>query len=222
MTASPSTSHLVVVIPTATPMVSVTGARDELIRVIEKSFPDCVILVRGNEITLDGPKPSVVLIETLISEMLVVLRTGQGLTPESVDRSISMLRSDVRPADVLTSNILSNRGKTIRAKTLNQKRYVDAIDENTVVFGIGPAGTGKTYLAVAKAVQALQSKQVSRIILTRPAVEAGERLGFLPGTLSEKIDPYLRPLYDALHDMVDPDSIPRLMTSGVIEVAPHA
>jgi phosphate starvation-inducible PhoH-like protein len=105
---------------------------------------------------------------------------------------------------------------------LNQKRYVDAIDENTIVFGIGPAGTGKTYLAVAKAVQALQSKQVTRIILTRPAVEAGERLGFLPGTLSEKIDPYLRPLYDALHDMVDPDSIPRLMTSGTIEVAPLA
>jgi phosphate starvation-inducible PhoH-like protein len=133
-----------------------------------------------------------------------------------------MLRSDVRPADVLTANILSSRGRTIRAKTLNQKRYVDAIDENTIVFGIGPAGTGKTYLAVAKAVQALQSKQVTRIILTRPAVEAGERLGFLPGTLSEKIDPYLRPLYDALHDMVDPDSIPRLMTSGTIEVAPLA
>jgi phosphate starvation-inducible PhoH-like protein len=181
-----------------------------------------VILVRGNEVTLDGPKSSVALIETLLAEMLVVLRTGQGLTPESVERSISMLRSDVRPADVLTANILSSRGRTIRAKTLNQKRYVDAIDENTVVFGIGPAGTGKTYLAVAKAVQALQSKQVSRIILTRPAVEAGERLGFLPGTLSEKIDPYLRPLYDALHDMVDPDSIPRLMTSGVIEVAPLA
>ena len=222
MTASPSSSHLVVVVPTATPMVSVIGTRDELIRVVEKSFPDCVILVRGNEITLDGPKPSVHLIETLISEMLVMLRTGASLTPESVERSISMLRSDVRPADVLTSSILSNRGKTIRAKTLNQKRYVDAIDENTVVFGIGPAGTGKTYLAVAKAVQALQSKQVSRIILTRPAVEAGERLGFLPGTLSEKIDPYLRPLYDALHDMIDPDSIPRLMTSGVIEVAPLA
>jgi phosphate starvation-inducible PhoH-like protein len=133
-----------------------------------------------------------------------------------------MLRSDVRPADVLTANIISSRGRTIRAKTLNQKRYVDAIDENTIVFGIGPAGTGKTYLAVAKAVQALQSKQVTRIILTRPAVEAGERLGFLPGTLSEKIDPYLRPLYDALHDMVDPDSIPRLMTSGTIEVAPLA
>ncbi len=135
-----------------------------------------------------------------------------------------MLRddSDVRPADVLTANILSNRGRTIRPKTLNQKRYVDAIDEHTIVFGIGPAGTGKTYLAVAKAVQALQAKQVNRIILTRPAVEAGERLGFLPGTLSEKIDPYLRPLYDALHDMIDPDSIPRLMTSGTIEVAPLA
>ena len=222
MTASPSPSHVVVVVPTAISMVSVIGTRDELIRVIENFFSDCVILVRGNEITIDGPKPSVHLIETLISEMLVMLRTGAGLTTESVERSISMLRSDVRPADVLTSSILSNRGKTIRAKTLNQKRYVDAIDENTVVFGIGPAGTGKTYLAVAKAVQALQSKQVSRIILTRPAVEAGERLGFLPGTLSEKIDPYLRPLYDALHDMIDPDSIPRLMTSGVIEVAPLA
>ena len=152
------------------------------------------------------------------------LRTGQGLTPEAVERSIAMLRddADVRPADVLTANILSNRGRTIRPKTLNQKRYVDAIDEHTIVFGIGPAGTGKTYLAMAKAVQALQAKQVNRIILTRPAVEAGERLGFLPGTLCEKIDPYLRPLYDALHDMIDPDSIPRLMTSGTIEVAPLA
>ena len=120
-----------------------------------------------------------------------------------------MLRSETteRPADVLSLNILSNRGRTIRPKTLNQKRYVDAIDRHTIVFGIGPAGTGKTYLAVAKAVQALQAKQVNRIILTRPAVEAGERLGFL-GTLYEKIDPYLRPLYDALHDMVDPESIP--------------
>jgi phosphate starvation-inducible PhoH-like protein len=128
----------------------------------------------------------------------------------------------VRPADVLTANILSNRGKNIRPKTLNQKRYVDAIDEHTIVFGLGPAGTGKTYLAVAKAVQSLQAKKITRIILTRPAVEAGEHLGFLPGSLSEKIDPYLRPLYDALHDMIDPDSIPRLMTSGVIEVAPLA
>jgi len=141
-----------------------------------------------------------------------------------VERSVAMLRSDrsLSPSQLLTANILSSRGKAIRAKTLNQKRYVDAIDHNTIVFGIGPAGTGKTYLAVAKAVQALQSKQVNRIILTRPAVEAGERLGFLPGTLSEKIDPYLRPLYDALHDMIDPDRIPQLMTSGTIEVAPLA
>ena len=123
---------------------------------------------------------------------------------------------------MLTLNILSSRGRTIRPKTLNQKRYVDAIDKHTIVFGIGPAGTGKTYLAMAKAVQALQAKQVNRIILTRPAVEAGERLGFLPGTLYEKIDPYLRPLYDALHDMLDPDSIPRLMAAGTIEVAPLA
>ena len=222
MTISASPTHSVVVIPTSTPMVSVVGTRDELLKVIERAFPDVVVMVRGNEVTLDGPGPSVKLIEQLLSEMLVVLRTGQGLTPDSVERSIGMLRSDVRPADVLTANILSNRGKAIRAKTLNQKHYVDSIDNNTIVFGIGPAGTGKTYLAVAKAVQALQSKQVSRIILTRPAVEAGERLGFLPGTLSEKIDPYLRPLYDALHDMIDADSIPRLMTSGTIEVAPLA
>ena len=154
--------------------------------------------------------------------MLAVLRTRQQLTVESVERSIALLRTGARPSDVLNSNILSSRGRTIRAKTLNQKRYVDAIDTHTITFGIGPAGTGKTYLAVAMAVQALQSKRISRIVLTRPAVEAGERLGFLPGTLSEKIDPYLRPLYDALHDMLDRDSIPRLMTSGVIEVAPLA
>jgi phosphate starvation-inducible PhoH-like protein len=135
-----------------------------------------------------------------------------------------MLRRErgIRPAEVLTLDILSGRGRTIRPKTLNQKRYVDAIDKHTIVFAIGPAGTGKTYLAMAKAVKALQAKEVNRIILTRPAVEAGERLGFLPGTLYEKIDPYLRPLYDALHDMLDPDSIPRLTAAGTIEVAPLA
>jgi len=205
-------------------MVGLLGSGDEHVRAVERGFPSVDIHVRGNEITLTGPQPEVALADRVIGEMLAVLRTGQGLTPEGVEHSIAMLRDDsgVRPADVLTANILSNRGRTIRPKTVNQKNYVDAIDEHTIVFGIGPAGTGKTYLAVAKAVQALQSKKVSRIILTRPAVEAGERLGFLPGTLSEKIDPYLRPLYDALHDMVDPDSIPRLMTSGVIEVAPLA
>ena len=222
MTVSPSANQRTIVIPTSIPMVSLVGSRDELIRVVEKNYPEVDLLVRGNEISLVGPNKQVDQIESLIAELIVVLRTGQGLTPDAIERSISMLQSDVKPAEILTANILSNRGKSIRAKTLNQKKYVDAIDENTVVFGIGPAGTGKTYLAVAKAVQALQNKKISRIILTRPAVEAGERLGFLPGTLSEKIDPYLRPLYDALHDMIDADSIPRLITSGTIEVAPLA
>ena len=203
-------------------MVALVGAADEYLRLVEAGFPQADILLRRNEITITGTPHDVGLIETLFGEMLTLLRTGQALSGESVERSISLMLSGSRPSDVLTANILSNRGRTIRAKTLNQKRYVDAIDTNTIVFGIGPAGTGKTYLAVAKAVQALQAKRVNRIVLTRPAVEAGEKLGFLPGTLSEKIDPYLRPLYDALHDMIDPDSIPRLITSGTIEVAPLA
>lgn len=209
-------------VPSAQPMVALVGVGDELLRTIEKAFPETDILVRGNEISIEGSAETVGMVELLFGEMLAMLRTGQGLTTESVERSIVMLRTGSRPTEVLSTNILSNRGRTIRAKTLNQKLYVDAIDNNTIVFGIGPAGTGKTYLAVAKAVQALQAKRVNRIVLTRPAVEAGERLGFLPGTLSEKIDPYLRPLYDALHDMIDPDSIPRLITSGTIEVAPLA
>jgi len=160
----------------------------------------------------------------LFEELLDLIRGGTVLSQDAVSRTMGILTSDSgeRPAEVLSLNILSRRGKNIRPKTLNQKRYVDAIDHHTVVFGIGPAGTGKTYLAVAKAVQALQAKQVNRIILTRPAVEAGERLGFLPGTLFDKIDPYLRPLLDALHDMVDPESIPRLMAAGTIEIAPLA
>jgi phosphate starvation-inducible PhoH-like protein len=174
--------------------------------------------------TFAGPAGELEIIDSLIDELLVIVETGQPLNRDAVERSISMLRSQTieRPADVLTMNIVSNRGRTIRPKTLNQKRYVDAIDQHTIVFGIGPAGTGKTYLAMAKAVQALQAKKVNRIILSRPAVEAGEKLGFLPGTLSEKIDPYLRPLYDALHDMVDPESIPKLLAAGTIEVAPLA
>jgi phosphate starvation-inducible protein PhoH and related proteins len=223
MTETAAAEHRIVV-PTSLPMVSLLGSGDELLRAIERQFPDTDIHVRGNEITVRGDAESVSLVEQLIDELVVVLRTGQGLSPESVERSAAMLRDREAetPAAVLTHNILSSRGRTIRAKTLNQKRYVDAIDAHTIVFSIGPAGTGKTYLAVAKAVQALQAKQVTRIILTRPAVEAGERLGFLPGTLSEKIDPYLRPLYDALHDMMEPASIPRLMTEGTIEVAPLA
>ena len=201
-------------IPSGHPLVSVFGAGDGLLRVIEKAFPGVDIHARGNQVTVAGSRGEVGLVERLFEEMLLMLRTGAPLTEDGVERSIQMLRSgeaDVdgqRPAEVLTQNILSNRGRTIRPKTLNQKNYVDAIDGNTIVFGIGPAGSGKTYLAMAKAVQALQSKQVNRIILTRPAVEAGEKLGFLPGTLYEKIDPYLRPLYDALHDMIDPDSHP--------------
>ena len=220
---SPS-STATITIPSSIQMTTLLGPRDEIVRTIEALVPAVDIHVRGNEITLHGPASDVGLVDQLVAELLVVLRTGQGLTVDSVERSFHMLHGGegVSPAEVLSQNILSNRGKTIRPKTLNQKRYVDAIDQHTIVFGIGPAGTGKTYLAVAKAVQALQSKQVNRIILTRPAVEAGERLGFLPGTLSEKIDPYLRPLYDALHDMIEPDKIPRLMTSGTIEVAPLA
>ncbi|MEV6111430.1 PhoH family protein [Streptomyces sp. NPDC052109] len=217
-------------VPAQHPMVTVLGSGDSLLRVIEKAFPAADIHVRGNEISAVGDPSDVALISRVFDEMMLVLRTGQPMTEDAVERSIAMLKASENgtsdgpetPAQVLTQNILSSRGRTIRPKTLNQKRYVDAIDKHTIVFGIGPAGTGKTYLAMAKAVQALQSKQVNRIILTRPAVEAGERLGFLPGTLYEKIDPYLRPLYDALHDMIDPDSIPRLMAAGTIEVAPLA
>ncbi len=213
-----------IVIPASLDMVSILGSGDELVRAVERGFPEVDLHVRGNQFTLTGEAVEVALVDRVVGEMLAVVRTGQALTPDQVERLITMMRESdtARPSDVLTANILNNRGRTIRPKTINQKRYVDAIDEHTIVFGIGPAGTGKTYLAVAKAVQALQAKQVTRIILTRPAVEAGERLGFLPGTLSEKIDPYLRPLYDALHDMIDPDSIPRLMSSGTIEVAPLA
>ena len=220
--ASEAHARTTIEVPNSQPMVALLGPGDEYLRLIETAFPEVDVLVRGNQITVDGTPEDIGLIDSLVAEMLAMLRTGHALTPESVERSIGMLRTGTRPTEVLTANILSNRGRTIRPKTLNQKRYVDAIDTNTIVFGIGPAGTGKTYLAVAKAVQALQAKQVNRIVLTRPAVEAGERLGFLPGTLSEKIDPYLRPLYDALHDMIDPDSIPRLITTGTIEIAPLA
>ena len=229
-TLTPHTSHAglpsqpgtrVLTIPASIDMVNVLGSRDEFLRLLEHEL-DADILVRGNEVTLTGTTAEVALAADVLTEMVTILRTGQGLTSDNVERIVGMTSASESPAEVLTHNILSNRGKTIRPKTLNQKRYVDAIDAHTVVFGIGPAGTGKTYLAVAKAVQALQAKQVNRIILTRPAIEAGERLGFLPGTLSEKIDPYLRPLYDALHDMMDPDAVPKLLTAGTIEVAPLA
>src|SRR6187549_776442 len=221
-TTPPATKHTVVV-PNSINMVSLLGPGDEHLALIERAF-DADVHVRGNRITISGQPSEIALAERLLDELVAIIRTGQGVTGETVERAIAMLRAETteRPADVLSLNILSNRGRTIRPKTLNQKRYVDAIDKHTIVFGIGPAGTGKTYLAMAKAVQALQAKKVNRIILTRPAVEAGERLGFLPGTLSEKIDPYLRPLYDALHDMLDPESVPKLLAANTIEVAPLA
>ena len=180
--------------------------------------------VRGNEITLTGDAASVAAARSLVDELLAMTKAGHDLAPSDVSSSNRILRTDggQRPSEVLGEAILSSRGSIIRPKTLGQKAYVDAIEENTIVFGIGPAGTGKTYLAMAKAVQALQRKEVSRIILTRPAVEAGERLGFLPGTLTDKIDPYLRPLYDALNEMMDPEIVPKLMATGTIEVAPLA
>lgn len=204
-------------------VVGLLGSADENLRALERSLA-ADLHVRGNAITLSGDPADVALAERVVTELLAVVASGQPLTQDSIRHSVAMVTGadDASPAEVLTLDILSRRGKTIRPKTLNQKRYVDAIDNHTIVFGIGPAGTGKTYLAMAKAVNALKTKQVNRIILTRPAVEAGERLGFLPGTLSEKIDPYLRPLYDALHDMMDPEAIPKLMAAGVIEVAPLA
>lgn len=216
--------RIVLTLPSDIPSVALTGPNDSYIRAIENAFKDVAITVRGNEVILRGSADGTERVKKLMQNFLAVVRAGQPLSDDAVRRSIAMILSDGNetPAEVLTLNILSNRGKTIRPKTSNQKKYVDAIDKHTVTFGIGPAGTGKTYLAMAKAVQALQAKQVNRIILTRPAVEAGERLGFLPGTLHEKIDPYLRPLFDALHDMLDPEAIPRLMASGTIEVAPLA
>jgi phosphate starvation-inducible PhoH-like protein len=213
-----------ITVPNAISMVAVVGPHDDNLRVIEAAFPSVNITVRGNEITLRGPHIDCARLENLFNEMMVVIRSGNLLNVDAVNRAIEMLEHEPvdHPAEVMSLNIVSNRGRTIRPKTANQKRYVDAIDEHTITFGIGPAGTGKTYLAMAMAVAALQAKKVNKIVLTRPAVEAGESLGFLPGTLSEKIDPYLRPLFDALHDMIDIDSIPRLMQSGIIEVAPLA
>jgi phosphate starvation-inducible PhoH-like protein len=204
--------------------VGLYGPEDKLLRTLENAVPTVQVLARGNVIQLNGPASQVKHAEELVYQLAKLVATGNPITDADVERSSRMLteQPQLRPADVLSQSILSSRGKSIRPKTLGQKQYVDAIDENTIIFGIGPAGTGKTYLAMAKAVQALQRKEVSRIILTRPAVEAGERLGFLPGTLTDKIDPYLRPLFDALHEMLDPESVPKLLAAGTIEVAPLA
>jgi len=203
--------------------MAVLGAADANLRELEELL-EADLHVRGGTMTLSGARDEVELASRVVSDLLRQARKGIEITPASVRRSVEIVAGagPLTAAEVMGTDILSRRGGTIRPKTVGQKRYVDAIDDNTIVFGLGPAGTGKTYLAMAKAVAALRAKEVSRIILTRPAVEAGERLGYLPGTLHEKIDPYLRPLYDSLHDMMDPESIPKLMAAGVIEVAPLA
>ena len=205
-------------------MVRLLGTQDRLMTRLQREYPRVSVHVRGNEITLTSDATpegdsEVTRAQDLISELVQMVRDGIDLTEGDVTRGANRA-----PADKggIGEVILSSRGKTIRAKTPGQQRYVQAIRENTIVFGIGPAGTGKTYLAMAMAVAALQRKEVNRIILTRPAVEAGERLGFLPGTLTDKIDPYLRPLFDALNEMLDPELVAKLMSVGTIEVAPLA
>jgi phosphate starvation-inducible PhoH-like protein len=211
-----------ILVPGSQPMVALLGQRDELLKIIEGAF-DSQVHVRGNEITITGEEREAEKVAQLFEELLEILGQGQVLTADAVGRTIEMIKeAAVRPSEVFSDVLLSVRGRNLVPKTHGQKKYVDAIRRGTVTFSIGPAGTGKTYLAVATAVKALQEREVSRIILTRPAVEAGERLGFLPGTLYEKIDPYLKPLYDALFDMMDTEGFNRLMERGTIEVAPLA
>ena len=202
---------------------AVLGINDDNIRVLG-NLVGVDLHARGHVVRLRGPGHEVARAKKVLEELESIARRGHVISPDAVKHAVGIVTVEAPQSvsEVLGSDIIARRGKVVRPKTLGQKTYVDAIDNNTVTFGIGPAGSGKTYLAVAKAVQALQTKQVNRIILTRPAVEAGEKLGFLPGTLGDKIDPYLRPLYDALRDMLDPEMIPKLMEAGVIEVAPLA
>ncbi len=222
MTASsPSPVPLKLSVPGNEVMAAPLGPHDELLRIVEQAFPDTSIHVRGNEISLEGVDAAEV--ARVFEELVTISRLGHQLEPIGVARAIDMVRAHERPSEVLTSEVLrAARGRSVRPKSAGQKRYVDAIAVNTITFGVGPAGTGKSWLAVALAVQALQGKEVERIILTRPAVEAGEKLGFLPGDLTAKIDPYLRPLYDALYDMVDAEGAQKLLARGLVEVAPLA
>jgi phosphate starvation-inducible PhoH-like protein len=217
-----ATTQVKILVPGDQSMVALLGQQDELLKLVEAAFSSRII-VRGNEITITGPAHEAERVGVLFEELIALLEKGHDLNASSVGRSIELIKGEeATPTEVLGDLLLTGRGKGIAPKTLGQKRYVDAMRRATVTFSIGPAGTGKTYLAVATAVRALQQKQVSRLILTRPAVEAGERLGFLPGTLYEKIDPYMKPLYDALFEMTGADMLPRLMERGTVEVAPLA
>jgi phosphate starvation-inducible PhoH-like protein len=223
-----ATNQVKILVPGHQPMVALLGQRDAFLKLIESAF-DCEILVRGNEITISGPPTEAERVSSIFEELLTLLERGNELSDSAVGEAIQMVKggsddggTPMRASEVLGDRLLTARGKGITPKTIGQKRYVDTIRSSTVTFAIGPAGTGKTYLAVATAVRALQEHQVSRLILTRPAVEAGERLGFLPGTLYEKIDPYMRPLYDALFEMTGADTLSRLMERGTVEVAPLA
>ena len=217
-----SITQVKILVPGDRSMVALLGQRDELLKLVEAAF-DSRIVVRGNEITISGPSEEAERVGLLFEELLALLERGHELDPSSVGRSIELIKGEeATPTEVLGDVFLTSRRKGVAPKTLGQKRFVDAMRRATLTFAIGPAGTGKTYLAVATAVRALQEKQVSRLILTRPAVEAGERLGFLPGTLYEKIDPYMKPLYDALFEMTGADTLPRLMERGTVEVAPLA
>jgi phosphate starvation-inducible PhoH-like protein len=216
-----SDTQVVVNVPGNHLMAGLLGQRDELLRLVERAFPDTAIHARGNEIAVVGPEAGAA--GKVLEELVLLVASGQVLDTESVQRAIDMVIHDERPSELMATEILrSAKGNAVRAKTAGQRRYIEAIRDNVITFGLGPAGTGKSWLAVAMAVQALQRNEVERIILTRPAVEAGERLGFLPGDLMAKIDPYLRPLYDALYDMVDPEGAQRLLERNLVEVAPLA
>jgi phosphate starvation-inducible PhoH-like protein len=206
-------------------MADLLGERDIYLHQVDEAFSEARIVARGNEIVIAdfGDPNTGEMIQTVFDELLILIQEGESLDDDRVARVIEMVKQDVpSPSGVFTDSIKVGRGKHVRPKTHGQKKYVDAVRENTMIFGIGPAGTGKTYLAMACAIEALQSGSVRRIILTRPAVEAGERLGFLPGDLTAKVDPYLRPLYDALYEMLGPEETARLMERGTIEIAPLA
>jgi len=220
---SSTTTDVRVRVPSNHLMVELLGERDAHLKRVEEAFPLARIVARGNEINITGPEREAEAAGTVLEELLIVVQEGQQLDDDRVTRVIDLVRRDVpSPSGVFTESIAVGRGRHVRPKTFGQKRYVDAIRDNTLVFGIGPAGTGKTYLAMACAIESLVSGAVKRIILSRPAVEAGERLGFLPGDLAAKVDPYLRPLYDALYEMLGPEETARLMERGTIEIAPLA